>query len=203
MIGKKSAEHWESQKWLLNSELHSFTKRPRAYWNNLTYLSPGGLQTDRKMLDPDTCMPEGRNVQRYMAHGKQCVRPIWAHERWRQLEAELTTEWEFQGWGDRTAFLWLSNHYEGWERVWAAAGAVPRDVELIIGKGFSPQVHSRKMKAANRCANTAGKFWEERNTENEAWISSIPELSARKAEARRKPLGRSGDTSRSSPKPRE
>ena len=40
-----------------------------------------------------------------------------AHERWRQLEEELTTEWELQGWGDWTAISWLSNQYEGWGRV--------------------------------------------------------------------------------------
>ena len=110
----------------------------------------------------------------------------WAQERWRQLEEELTAEWELQEWGDWTAISWLSNHYEGWERVWTAAGAVPRDVELIIGKEFSPQVHSRIMQAANKCAKTAEKIWAERNKENEAWVNSIPELKARKAEADKK-----------------
>jgi hypothetical protein len=61
---------------MVNSEVYSFTKRSRAYWNNLVYLSPGGLPTDWPPMDPDTCMMEGRTVQRYMAHGKQCVRPI-------------------------------------------------------------------------------------------------------------------------------
>ena len=70
--------------------------------------------------------------------------------------------------------------------MWTAAGAMPRDVELIIGKEFSPQVHSRIMQAANKCAKTAEKIWTERNKENEAWINSIPELRARKAEANRK-----------------
>ena len=37
----------------------------------------------------------------------------WAQERWRQLEEELTAEWELQGWGDWTAISWLSNQYEG------------------------------------------------------------------------------------------
>ena len=110
----------------------------------------------------------------------------WAQERWRQLEAELTAEWELQEWGDWTAISWLSNQYEGWERVWTAAGAVPRAVELTIGKEFSPQVHSRIMQAANKCAKTAEKIWAERNKENEAWVNSIPELRARKAEANRK-----------------
>ena len=41
------------------------------------------------------------------------------------------------------------------------------------------------MEAANKCAKTAEKIWEERNKENEAWISSIPELRARKTEAAR------------------
>ena len=70
--------------------------------------------------------------------------------------------------------------------VWTAAGAVPRDVELIIGREFSPQVHSRVMQAAYRCAKTAEKNWTESNKENEAWMNSIPELKARKAEANRK-----------------
>jgi len=59
-------------------------------------------------------------------------------------------------------------------------------VELTIGKEFSPQVHSRIMQAANKCAKTAEKIWAERNKENEAWVNSIPELRARKAEANRK-----------------
>ena len=70
--------------------------------------------------------------------------------------------------------------------MWTAAGAVPRDVELIIGRVFSPQVHNRLMQAANKCAKTAEKIWAERNKENEAWVNSIPELSAREAEANRK-----------------
>ena len=108
----------------------------------------------------------------------------WAQERWRHLKEEPTTELELKEWGDWTAISWLSNHYEGWERVWTAAGAlaVTRDVELIIGREFSPQVHSRIMQAANKCA----KIWAERNKENEAWTNSIPELKARKAEANRK-----------------
>ena len=74
----------------------------------------------------------------------------------------------------------------GWERVWTAAGAVPRDVGLIIGREFSPQVHSRIMQAANKCAKTAEKIWAERNKENEAWVDSIPVLKARKVHANRK-----------------
>ena len=58
-------------------------------------------------------------------------------------------------------------------------------MKLIIGKEFSPQVHGRIMKAANKCAKTAEKIWEERHKENEAWISSIPKLRARKTEATR------------------
>ena len=65
-------------------------------------------------------------------------------------------------------------------------------MELIIGKELSPQVHSRIMQAAKKCAKTAEKIWEEMNTANEAWISSIPELRAREPEA----------TSHNSPKPR-
>ena len=61
---------------MVNSAVYSFTKRSRAYWHNLAYLSPGGLPTDWPLMDPDTCMMEGRTVQRYIAHGKQCVRPI-------------------------------------------------------------------------------------------------------------------------------
>jgi hypothetical protein len=111
----------------------------------------------------------------------------WAQERWRQLEEELTAQWELQEWGDWTVISWLCSHYEGWERVWTAAGAAPRDAELIIGREFSPQVHSRIMQAANKCAKTAEKIWAERNKEDEAWIhvSSIPELRARKAESTR------------------
>jgi hypothetical protein len=70
--------------------------------------------------------------------------------------------------------------------VLTAAGAVPRDVELIIGKEFSPQVHSRIMQVANKSAQTAEKIWAERIKENEAWVNSIPELKARKAEADKK-----------------
>ena len=72
--------------------------------------------------------------------------------------------------------------------MWTAVGAVPRDVELTIGKEFSPQVHSRIMQATNKCAKTAETIWTERNKENEAWINSIPELRARarKAKANRK-----------------
>ena len=107
----------------------------------------------------------------------------WARERWRQLEEELTAEWELEEWVDWTAISWLSNHYEECESVWTAAGAVPRDVELIIGKEFSPQVHNRIVQAANKCAKAAEKIWAERNKENEAWINSILELKARKTEA--------------------
>ena len=46
-------------------------------------------------------------------------------------------------------------------------------------------MHSRVMQAANKCAKTAEKIWEERNKENEAWISSILEPSARKTKATR------------------
>ena len=44
-------------------------------------------------------------------------------------------------------------------------------------------MHNRIMKAANSCAKTAEKILTERNKDNEAWISSIPELRARKTEA--------------------
>ena len=70
--------------------------------------------------------------------------------------------------------------------VWTAAGAVPRDVELIIGREFSPQVHSRVMQAPYKCAKTTEKIWTERNKQKEAWVNSIPELKARKVEANMK-----------------
>ena len=70
--------------------------------------------------------------------------------------------------------------------MWTAAGAVPKDVELIIGREFSPQVHCRIMQAANKRAKTAEKILTERNKENEAWTNIIPEPKARKAEANRK-----------------
>ena len=59
-------------------------------------------------------------------------------------------------------------------------------MELVIGKEFSPQVHSRIMQAANKCAKTAEKIWAERNKENEAWVNSVPDLKARKTEADKK-----------------
>ena len=41
------------------------------------------------------------------------------------------------------------------------------------------------MQAANKCAKTAEKIWDERNKRNEEWIDSIPELRARKNTAAR------------------
>ena len=107
----------------------------------------------------------------------------WARERWEKLEAELTMEWDLKEWGDWKEISWLSNQYVGWSRLWTAAGAVPSDIELMIGSEFSLQAHSRIMQAANRCAKTAEKIWSERNENNEAWIDSIPELRARKTKA--------------------
>ena len=69
--------------------------------------------------------------------------------------------------------------------MWTAAGAVARGAELIIGKEFTPQVHSRIMQAANKGAKTTEKIWMERNKETEAWVNSVPELKARKVEADR------------------
>ena len=81
---------------------------------------------------------------------------------------------------------WISNRYEGWEITWTSAGAVPREIESIIGSEFSPELHSRITKAADMCAKTAETIWRERNADNEAWIDSIPELRERKTKASRK-----------------
>ena len=63
---------------------------------------------------------------------------------------------------------------------------MPRDVELIMGRELNLQAHSRIVQAANKCAKATEKIWAERNKENAAWLNSIPELKARKAEANRK-----------------
>ena len=55
---------------------HSYTKRTRAYWTDLDL--PSDFKKDFPPLDPDECMDPGRKVQRYMAHGRRCVRPIGA-----------------------------------------------------------------------------------------------------------------------------
>ena len=44
---------------------------------------------------------------------------------------------------------------------------MPRGIEAIIGSEFSPQMHSKIMEAAGRCAGTAHEIWKERNEENE------------------------------------
>ena len=134
--------------------------------------------------DQGACRREGCQEQLESTEHAVCG-CAWAQERWDKLEAELTMEWDLKEWGDWKEISWLSNKYVGWKRLWTAAGAVPRDIELKIGSEFSPQVHSRIIQAANRCAKTAEKIWSERNENNEAWIDSLPELRARKTKAAR------------------
>ena len=42
-----------------------------------------------------------------------------------------------------------------------------RGIESIIGSEFSPQMHSKIMEAARRCAQIAQAIWKDRNEENE------------------------------------
>ena len=109
----------------------------------------------------------------------------WAQEKWEHLDAQLEREWALKGW-DWSKVSWIANKYEGWERLWTAAGGVPRGIESIIGSEFSPQMHSKIMEAAGRCARTAQEIWKERNEENEEWLDSIPDLRERKTEAGRR-----------------
>ena len=55
---------------------HSFTKRRRAYWTNITL--PSNFKDGWPPLDPQECMGAGRKIQRYAAHGRMCVRPLGA-----------------------------------------------------------------------------------------------------------------------------
>ena len=59
-----------------------------------------------------------------------------------------------KGW-DWGRVSWIANTYEGWERLWTAAGGVAMGIGSIIVSEFSPQMHSKIMKAAERCAQTA------------------------------------------------
>ena len=54
----------------------SYTKRRRAYWTNINL--PEDWKADFKPLDPDSCMDPGRKVEKYLANGRLCVRPIGA-----------------------------------------------------------------------------------------------------------------------------
>ena len=49
----------------------------------------------------------------------------WAQEKWEHLDAQLDREWALKGW-DWNRVSWIANNYEGWERLWTAAGGVPR-----------------------------------------------------------------------------
>ena len=109
-----------------------------------------------------------------------------AKEVWEDLEAKITMDWMLQEYEvDWKEISWISNEYEGWKRLWTASGGIPKAIEERIGTDFSPQMHSRLIKAANLCAQTAAAIWKERNEENEAWIDSVPALRERKREADR------------------
>ena len=109
----------------------------------------------------------------------------WAHEKWKHLDAQLDREWALKGW-DWSRLSWIANKYEGWKRIWTAAGGVPRGIRAIIVSEFSPQMHSKIMEAAGRCACTVQEIWEERNEVNEEWLDSVPDLRERKTEAGRR-----------------
>ena len=66
------------------------------------------------------------------------------------------------------------------------SGLSYKQIESMIGSEFSPQMHSRIMEAAARCAQTAQEIWKGRNEENEEWLDSIPDLRERKTEAGRR-----------------
>ena len=107
-----------------------------------------------------------------------------AKEVWEDLEERISMDWMLQEYEmDWKEISWISNEYEGWKGLWTASGGIPKAIEERIGTDFSPQMHSRLIKAANLCAQTAAAIWKERNEENEAWIDSIPALRERKREA--------------------
>ena len=107
-----------------------------------------------------------------------------AKEVWEALEERISMDWMLQEYEmDWKEISWISNEYEGWKGLWTASGGIPKAIEERIGTDFSPQMHSRLIKAANLCAQTAAAIWKERNEENEAWIDSIPALRERKREA--------------------
>mgnify|MGYP001333356774 CR=1 FL=1 len=54
---------------------YSYTKRNRAYWTRNIDI-PENFTFGFEPLDGDTCMDPGRKIEKYTAHGKECVRPI-------------------------------------------------------------------------------------------------------------------------------
>ena len=79
---KDMPEHWHEvcsalgKPYVVNHRDHSTTKRRRAYWTNLDL--PPDWKEGYGPIDPNTCMDPGRKVQRYMAEGRLCTRPLGA-----------------------------------------------------------------------------------------------------------------------------
>ena len=79
---KDMPEHWHEvcsalgKPYVVNHRDHSTTKRRRAYWTNLDL--PPDWKEGYEPIDPNTCMDPGRKVQRYMAEGRLCTRPLGA-----------------------------------------------------------------------------------------------------------------------------
>ena len=87
-------EHWAEvcqalgKPYIVDHQDFSTTKRRRAYWTNIEL--PPDWQEGCGPIDPNSCLDEGRKVQKYLANGRYCTRPLGA--KWRNVDDNIIAD---------------------------------------------------------------------------------------------------------------